>query len=250
MKNKKLLIGIILMCNTLSSIAQRHFYHRVDVASSNIYSFVVSNLVTGYANYLSHDILFDNSFVYTLYSGEIDDVKIKSKGYSPMGVTAKEIFNDAYAGIKLGYQSDLMGSFNWGVYASGHYRINQADINFPVSEDYGRECFQYVKPGLGLLFTFGGVENNVKVQFETAVRYDIPIGYKGYFGTSTDVLQKGLSTHFSLKVAGFSWLSAGIFGDFAHYKTFKNMADNDNFRPYSFGLTFTITPKRGEDLFQ
>lgn len=248
MNKIKYLVVMFYLCANVNVFAQRNFYHRIDVGSSNIYTFVLSNLVTGYSNYFSHDMLFDNSYVYTLFSGEMAGDKIKTKGHNPMGVTAQELFNDAFAGIKLGYQSDLNGSFNWGVYASGHYRINQIQTMFPTMNDYTNERFQYFKPGLGLLLTFGGIESVVKVQIEAAARYDIPIGYKGFFGTDKDVLEKGFSSHFSAKIAGYTWLSAGVFADINFYNLYKDVGI-DKFKPFSFGVTFTITPLRGESLY-
>lgn len=253
-KIRKIFVILMLMCSFLLShlntYAQRHFYHRLDVGSSNIYTFVVSNIVTGYVNYLTHDILFDNSYIYTLYSGDIDGIKIKTKGFNPMGVTARELFNDTFGGVKLGYQSDFISVFNWGLYASVHYKVNQVKSLFPEMEDYRNERFQYLKPGVGVLFTFGDMESKIKVQVEAAARYDMPMGYKGVAGTkANEVLNKGISSHFSIKVAGYSWLSAGLFADFNHYDLYENMAGGSHFKSCSFGVTFTITPKRGEDLY-
>lgn len=239
---------VLLGCTSLN--AQRHLYHRIDVGSSNIYTFVLSNLVTGYTNYFTHDMLFDNSYVYSIYSGEVEGESVSTKAYNPMGITATDLFNDSFAGVKLGYQSDLQGSFNWGIYASGHYRINQIKAKTSAMDEYTKECFQYVKPGVGLLFTFGSIESPVKVQIEAAARYDYPISYKGsFFENSNESLEKGLSSHFAVKVAGYSWLSAGVYADIYHHNLFKNKNSNCNFKPYSFGVTFTITPKRGEDLY-
>lgn len=194
--------------------------------------------------------MFDNSYVYTIYGGEVNGESVKTKAFNPMGITVSELFNDAFSGVKLGYQSDLMGTFNWGIYASGHYRINQFKAKFADIENYTKERFSYLKPGIGLLLTFGGIESKAKVQFEAAARYDFPIGYKGVFGTSaTDMLGKGVSSHYTIKVAGYSWFSAGVFADLCHYKLYNKMRNNSTFRPYSFGVTFTITPKRGEDIY-
>lgn len=239
-----------ILCFATTVSAQRHFYHRIDVGSSNIYTFVLSNLITGYANYFTHDILFDNSYVYTIYGGEVDGESVKTKAFNPMGITASDLFNDAFAGVKLGYKSDLMGAFNWGIYASGHFRINQFKVKSTDIEDYSKERFNYFKPGIGLLLTLGGIESRIKVEFEAAARYDFPVGYKGLWGTNAkDVLGKGLSSHYSIKVGGYSWFSAGVFADLCHYDLYTNRQSNSSFKPYSFGVTFTITPKRGEDIY-
>ena len=248
-KIKTSLIAFTL-CFATTVSAQRHFYHRIDVGSSNIYTFVASNLITGYANYFTHDILFDNSYIYTIYGGAVDGKSVKTKAFSPMGITASELFNDAFAGIKLGYKSDLIGAFNWGIYGPGHFRFNQFKAKFVMMEDYAKERFNYFKPGIGLLLTFGGIESKVKVELEAAVRYDFPVSYKGLWGTNAkDILGKGLSSHYSIKVGGYSWFSAGIFADLCHYELYSNTKNNSSFKPYSFGVTFTITPKRGEDIY-
>lgn len=251
MNRLKLLVCACAVYSVIDANAQRNFYHRLDVGSANVYTFVLSNLLTGYANYLSGDMLFDNSYVYTLYDGSMDGGKIRTKGFNPMGITATELFNDAFAGVKLGYQSDRLGFLNWGVFASGHYRINQVQAMLPVMEDFGKERFQYVKTGGGLLLTLGSMENRIKVQLEAAARYDMPVGYSGICGTAVrDALNSGISTHFSVKVAGYSWFSAGVFGDFCHYDLYKDVVGDIDFRPYSLGVVFTITPKRGEDVYE
>lgn len=244
------LVFLFAISFSISTNAQRNFYHRIDLGSSNLYTFVISNIVTGYANYFSHDILFDNSYAYTFYKGVYCDQNIKTKAFSPIGITARDLFNDAFAGVKLGYQSDNMGGFNWGIYASTHYKINQVKATF-LSEDYSNECFQYIKPGLGLMFTFGSVENTTKVQLEAVVRYDIPIGYNGYFGNRRDALNNGVSSRFVIKVAGYKWFSVGAYTELNYYDLykFKNVTGKSNFKMYNIGLTFTITPKRGEDIY-
>lgn len=248
-KIRVFLIAFVL-CFSTTVNAQRHLYHRIDVGSSNIYTFVLSNLITGYTNYFTHDILFDNSYVYTIYGGEVNGESIKTKTLNPMGVTVSELFNDAFAGVKLGYKSDIMGTLNWGIYASGHFRFNQFNVKTAAMEEYSKERFSYLRPGAGLLLTFGGIESKVKVEFEAAARYDLPIGYKGLCGASAkNVLGKGISSHYSIKVGGYSWFSAGVFADLCHYKLYNNTQNTNSFKPYSFGVTFTITPKRGEDIF-
>lgn len=77
-KIRTFLISLTL-CLATTVNAQRHFYHRIDVGSSNIYTFVISNLITGYANYLTHDILFDNSYVYTIYGGKVDGESVNTQ---------------------------------------------------------------------------------------------------------------------------------------------------------------------------
>ena len=222
--------------------AQRNFYHRLDIGTSNIYPFVLSNILTGYANYYAHDILFDNSYVYTLYTGDL-----KTKGLNPIGATARDLFNDSFAGVKLGYHSESLSNFNWGIYGSAHYRINQIKARPKYSEVSQIERFQYIKPGVGVLLTFGGIESDIIAQLEVAARYDIPINYKGMYGSETNNINSGLSTHYSLKFAGNKPFCIGVFADLSHYNIYKD--HNAKLKPVSFGAIFTITPKRGIDVY-
>lgn len=250
-KAKRISIIILLGVVMPKAYAQHNFYHRIDVGSSNIYTFVVSNLITGYTNYFTHDMLFDNSFDYAFTNASVEGKDLKTKAYNPMGLTAKDLFNDAYAGVKLGYQSDNPGSFNWGIYASAHYKINQFRVGWTSDDVLSAERAQYFKPGAGLLFTFGSIEQKSKVQLEAALRYDIPLAYKGYFGEESGTLNSGLSSHFALKFVGYRWVSAGLYTDINHYnlyKSFDDLGNKSKFNLFNIGITFTITPKRGEDI--
>lgn len=245
--NKKLFLSILLLAVCFAGQAQRNFYHRLDVGSSNIYSFVVSNLGTALLNYATHDMLFDNSFTYSFFSGEGYVNEVSTKRYDPMGITMRDLFNDAYFGTKLGYQSDNMGFVNWGIYGSAHYKINQFKAKFMPEMDYERERLHYMKTGVGLMLTLGSIEHKTRVQIEAALRYDFPLGYAGVYGASKDMLESGLSSHYAIKVAGFTWLSVGVYADINHYNLYNVTVDKANLKMYNIGITFTITPKRGED---
>lgn len=249
---KRCLMFLLLSSFVIQTSAQRNFYHRIEVGSNNIYTFVLSNLVTGYANYFAHDMLFDNSFDYAITNASYLGRDIETKSYNPINMEPKDLFNDVYCGIKLGYQSDNMGAFNWALYASAHYKLNQFRVKWPMANDFLNEKTQYFKPGVGLVFTFGSIEQKTKVQIEGAIRYDMPIGYNGYWNNDTKMLNKGLSSHYAVKLVGYSWLSAGIYADFSHYNLYKqldNLGNNSKFNIYNIGLTFSITPKRGEDIY-
>lgn len=246
-----LLIVMLVSCAPVHLSAQRHFYHRLDFGSSNIYTFVGSNLITGFANYLAHDILFDNSYIYSFYNVSYGGENVRIKAYNPIGITGKDLLNDILGGAKFGYQSDNTGNMNWGVYASGHYKLNQFKARFPFANEYSKECLQYLKPGIGLFLTIGSIEKQTKIQIESSVRYNMPIGYHGGFGDSKSVLNKGFSSYYAIKIAGYSWFSAGIYSEFNHYNFYKknDRFENSKSKMYNIGLVFTITPKRGEDIY-
>lgn len=245
-----LLTAILLLSAGANATAQnRHFYHRGDIGSGNAYMFVGTNLITAFANYLSHDILFDNSFNYTFYDCNLGGTEFKTKANNIMGLKAKELFNDFTAGVKLGYKSDSYSSFNWGIYGSFHYKINQFQLKPDGAESYANERMCYLKPGVGAFVVLGSIESDIKVQIEGALRYALPIAYKGMLGDKTDMLDSGIQSHFALKLGGAHDFSGGVFVDINHFDFYKDMPSDSKFKAYTIGVTLTITPKRGERLY-
>ncbi|MDE7441775.1 MAG: hypothetical protein K2M69_06400 [Muribaculaceae bacterium] len=245
------LISLLLLCvGVLSAFPQsRNIYYRADVESGNVYTFVGSNLITAFANYFSHNILFDNSFQYSFLSGETNSGKIKTKPQNLLGLTARDLFNDITLGGKIGYKSDSMDSFNFGVYGSFHYKLNQFKCLWQPYEEYVEERFSFIKPGVGVYGLFGGIEHKYKFQVEAGVQYCIPSGYHGAFGNETKNLNGGISTHYALKVGGSVDFSGGIFLDIYHFDIYKKEFAN-KFKMFNLGLTLTITPKRSERFYQ
>lgn len=250
--SKNLIIALlsVLMTAASANAQNRHFYHRGDISSGNAYMFVGTNLLTAFANYLTHDILFDNSFNYTLFDGKLYGEDIKTKCNNIMGLKARELFNDFSIGAKLGYKSDSYGMVNWGVYGSFHYKINQFQIKASPTEDYTNERMNYIRPGIGVFAIFGDIESAVKFQIEYGLRYAIPVAYKGIAGDGSDALSNGLQSHISLKLGGAHDFSGGVFVDINHFDSYKDMPSDSKFKSYTIGVTLTITPKRGERLYR
>lgn len=236
MKKIVLIAALALLSMRMSA---QHFYHRLDVSTNNIYTFVAANLATAGLNALTDDMLFDNAYTYTYYDLSPNSIKIKSRDIA--GLTARDIFSDIMVGAKLGYQSFNPGNFNWGVYGSAHYKINQ--FGTEVSDVVTNHNIQKAMVGGGLMFTLGNIESNTRVIIEAGLRYDIPLSYKGSFGTETkDVLNGGLSSHYAIRFGGTSWLQGiGVYADIPHYNALKD-AVGCKLKMYHFGIVYTISP--------
>lgn len=247
---RRVAIILVTAAFAICSAKAQHpnFFHRLDVASGNTYTFVGTNLITAFTNYLTHDVLFDNSFQYSFFNGSIGNSDIKTKPENLLGLRASDLFNDMNLGVKLGYRSSSYGSFNWGVYGSAHWRLNQFQSKVGNASEYGRERFSYLRPGVGVFAMFGDIEHKLKFQIEVGARYNIPLAYTGMYGTSTDVLDSGLTTHYALKLGGAYDFTGGIYLDINHFNFFKPEYCN-KFKMMTIGVTFTITPKRGEGLY-
>lgn len=237
---------LLFIYSSINTCAQsRHFFHRIDFGSGNLYTFVGSNLITAFANYFSHDVLFDNSFNYTFFNGENSYGSIKTKPNNLLGLSAKDLFNDLSSGIKLGYKSDNFGNFNWGLYGTCQYKLNQFRSNWTLTGEFNHERFSYLKPGVSIYTLFGSIENKIKWQLEAGVQYCMPLTYSGSFGKGSGILNKGIASHYAVKIGGATDFSCGIFLDMYHFDIFKKEYVN-NFKMYNIGVTFTITPKRSE----
>lgn len=236
---------ILTMCLAIASTANAQvFFHRIDVNMGNIYSFVASNLISAGLNQLTKDRLVDTSFGYTIYSHHSNSDDINIKDYNRTGLTIKDLFADSTFGAKLGYQSSNPGVFNWAIYGSCHYRINQFKLLYDDSQF--RQNIQRLQLGGGLLFSFGDIEHDTRFVIEAGLRYNIPIFYDGSIGESaSSAINTGLTSHYSLRFGGFGFLKGvGIFAEVPHYNSVKGQTVHTglSLKPYTFGITYTIMP--------
>lgn len=247
---RKILLSL-LMITTLYATRAQNLYYRLDIGTNNIYTFAAANLATAGLNALADKMLFDNAYTYTYIntSGNID-----TKGYNVAGMTARELFSDITAGGKIGYQSFNPGSFNWGIYGSAHYRINQFKSSISgQSEEYHTDI-QRLLLGGGLLFNLGDIESRTRFVIEAGVRYEMPIRCNQLNGQKvSDILDSGLSSHFALRINGNGLLQGlGVYADIPHYDMLKKTGSqpgSPNLKMFTFGLIYTITPWKIREMY-
>ena len=247
---KKIIIYFLMTCVLISAKAQ-NLYYRLDIGTNNVYSFAAANLATAGLNALTDRMLFDNAYTYTYLNG-ING--LETKGYNVAGMTARELFSDFTAGGKIGYQSFNPGSFNWGVFGSAHYRINQFKTSINDQSDFIHNDIQRLLLGGGLLFNFGDIESSTRFVIEAGVRYEMPLSYNRLNnGKVSDVLNSGLSSHFALRINGSGVLQGlGVYADIPHYKLFKDtgsLSNMPNLKMYTFGIIYTITPWKIREMY-
>lgn len=241
---KTLLIGILFI--VVQQADAQHFYHRIDIGTNNIYTFVASNLITAGLNAATNDMLFDTSYNYSYLDLSANE-SVKTKNYDMLGLTARDIFSDVRIGTKLGYQSFNFGAFNWGIYGSVHYKLNQFKTQVEGIDVFTKHNIQKLMLGGGLMMILGSMENNTRVIIEAGLRYDTPLSYKGGCGGETnDMANSGLSSNVSIRFGGTGWLQGlGLYADIPHYNMFKSGGlyfSNPHLKMYSFGIIYTISP--------
>lgn len=216
-----------------------------DLGFGNPYTTAFSSVVTGLTNYyLLNDAFFENSFIYGIYPSNVDGLKVKTQ--NPMGVTARELFNNVQTGLKIGYQSYSPGFVNAGIYATGHYKIDQFKVGYN-DENMQNHRAQRVLVGATALLSLGSMEQANRVIIEAGCRYSIGLNYKSPQDSDDLSLNDGFVSHFGVKVASRGMLqNLGVFADINHFNLWNN-SNGNKLNNYTFGLTWTITPQQIDD---
>lgn len=227
-----------------------NLYFRIDLASGNIYP-VVTSMATGLFNYWLDQPLFETSYNYSFITAKYNDEKLDVKKYKFNGLTAHDLFNDVQVGIKLGYQTYSTELFNFGLYASGHYKIDQFQIKGAGDAGYCNHNIHRIQLGLNAFTSIGRMGDPLKVSIEAGCRYNIGCLYKNPYDNDTDMLNNGLCSHFALKFAGEGILQDfGVFANFNHYNLLKEkeiIGGVNEIKGWSIGLTFSLTPQQIEN---
>lgn len=250
---KKFLSLITALTLGVQAEAQ-HFYYKLDVGTSNIYSFAVANLATAGLNTLVDGMLFDNAYTYTYLQTSNNTYGIETKNYDIVGITARDIFSDITAGGKIGYQSFNPSNFNWGIFGSAHYRVNQFKTTIQGIDETFHNDVQRLLLGGGLMFTFGSLESSTRFIIEAGLRYEMPLRYNRADGQKvSDIINSGLSSHYAIRINGNGALQGlGVYADISHYDLFKNteyLLNVPNIKMFTFGLIYTITPWKVKSLY-
>lgn len=246
---KKILIFLFAtIVAASSSLAQtnyrfknQHLIFNGEIASGNPYTIAVSSVITGLANYyLLNDAFFENSFAYGIYTTNIDNLKVKTQ--NPMGVTARELFNNLQVGLKLGYQTYNPDFFNFGIYASAHYKIDQFKVGYN-DDNMSNHRAERALFGATALFSLGSMKQPSRVIIEAGLRYSLGLAYHSPLGNNKNQLNDGLVSHFAIKLASRGmWQNIGLYADINHFNMWKDSRPNQELNNYTFGITWTITP--------
>ena len=250
---KKVLLSIVaLSMMTIGAVAQsnvhfknHHLIFNGDLAFGSPYTAAVSSIVTGLANYyLLNDAFFENSFAYSTYSVNKDGVKAKTM--NPMGLTAKELFNNVQTGLKVGYQTYSPEFVNAGIYASAHYKLDQFQVG--IDDDHMTNHRAQRVLGATVLLSLGSMGQASRVIVEAGCRYSLGLAYKSPLGTDKKQLNDGLVSHFAIKLASRGMMqNVGVYADINHFNLWKDFRPNQKLNNMTFGLTWTITPQQVDE---
>ena len=253
MKKKCALFLVILgMCanNILAQsdnrIKNKKLIFNADMASGSLYTMAASSVLTGLVNYyVLHDAFFENSFMYGLYSTGDDNLSVRTM--NPMGLTARELFNNLQVGLKLGYQSYTPNFVNAGIYASAHYKLEQFRVGYS-DDNMQKHRAQRALFGVTGLLSLGSMQQASRVIIEAGLRYSMAVAYTSPNGDDREQLNDGLVSHYAIKLASRGMLqNIGVFADVNHFSLWKNQNPGRRLDGYTLGITWTITPQQMED---
>lgn len=224
-------------------IKNHHLIFNSELVSGSPYTIAASSVMTGLVNYyLLNDAFFENSFAYSLYSTNVDGLKVRTM--NPMGLTVRELFNDIQIGLKLGYQTYSPEFFNCGLYMSAHYKLDQFEVGYD-NDNMSRHRAQRVLVGATALFSLGSMEQSSRVIIEAGCRYSLGVAYKSTLGTDKKQLNNGFVSHFAIKMASRGMLqNIGVYMDINHFNMWKDFRPQQKLNKLTFGLTWTITPQQ------
>lgn len=263
-----ILIAITALVSTQNTFAEtnRHLYFKGDISNQSLVGVLIGEGIAAVINNYTHDFTYDNLWSLNTISGHKENSPVPGSNYlvtdnhygsgifNPFSFKLKEMFGNFGTGIKLGYQSDNYGFFNWAAYGSLHYRMNYFDFQeLPygnTAEDFMENMLYRVQFGIGINTTLGRVIDKAKFRIDANIRYNIPIGYNGPLGSGSSVLNSGLSTCIGIVWGGptlfeKTGMNIGISYEWTNYNVFKESQIFQ--KPYSaimhsFYITFTLCP--------
>lgn len=231
----------LMMTSETKVLAQRHVYNRMEFGGGNAWTFMGLELASMILNDAVNYPLSEATLRFGVPSSEygnlnsmqgFDDwnkdrfVGASDDERSSDGVisfAARDLFSNIIVGDKIGYISDRQGFMNYCVYAAAYYNLQQLKL-MHNRYDYSRLNTQRFQAGGGLMLIFGSIERKNRVILDAGLRYNIPLYFSGadIAGSSNDIMNKGLSSHYMFKYSMSSIMAVGATFDMMHYNLFKD----------------------------
>lgn len=261
MKNKLSAVLAALMMLTSSLAAKSETYFKADFTSGNAFVDLLGIMATyGVNKGVDKGIVMDNYLTFNSWSVDVDNpstgMYIHSSSHNIDCITSvkfPDLLNGLGTGFKVGYKQEV-GSFikNWAMYGSIHATYNYIlmDVRTPGShlQEYDNSLLR-CSPGIGANVTFGKDTSPVSVMLDVNLRYDIPVYYKGDFGSGAGCINSGLSPRVSVIVGGPHLkklgMNIGVFVEGLSYNLFKKsefFTEMANCEGVTFGINFTMFP--------
>lgn len=243
---KKILIILVVFLyvpNYLNAQVARdnHLFFHVDFAAGNVYTAAFPSLATWGLNELTKSNIFESALEIPFYSAKGYELK----QYDMVGYTAHDLFKDIHPSIKIGYQTRKMSDFNWGVYVSGEYLINQFKTLY-MGNSYECNNLKRLLVGGSAFVVLGGVDKTYHFMIEAGCRYSKALSYKGVLCDGKNGINNGFVSHLGFKVTGAGAIQDfGIYADFNHFDMLKR--NDTKLKMFNIGIMWTITPGQREN---
>lgn len=236
-----------------------HVYRCLDIETSNVWADVGSIVLTSILNVSCGKYLPAQSYMAAGWCSsedgslkgydhfgdyEYDDYGNKyetedSEGEEQVSGSARCVFNNLAATLKLGYQTNNPAFINYAVYGTAGYNIRQlhiADIDC-------RANAQRFQVGAGAAIVFGGIQGKARVVAEGGIRYYMPshLSAADYDYSKSD-MNSGLASRYEVKLVIPSISTTiGGFVELMHYDLFKDSSIcGSSSKLYTAGLVVRI----------
>lgn len=267
MKKTFLLSVVMALIMSLTAVApaqaQRHLYNRVEFGGGNVWTLVGLEAASMVINQLTHKQLTEatlrfavpvseygnlcgyqgfDDWNYDRFFGEDheygDDGAVKFKG--------RNLLSNIIVGDKIGYLTDNLGFVNWCFYGSAYYNLQQLKV-MESEDDYTNVSTQRLQLGGGVMMTLGSIESKSRIIIDGGLRYNVPLhfGSDGYEGSTGDMMNSGISSHYMFKYSWDNSVAVGATVDILHYNLFKDESlCGDKSKMVEFGITLAILFKQ------
>lgn len=275
-KVKFVLVGIFMSCLSIPNTnAQQYF--KVDITSGNLLTgfaglgaaYLINNSRDGFVvdNYVTWNVfparrLRADAVMNTNHNRPYD-ISTATPNFLDSYYKFPEILNGLGTGLKWGFSKEFNSFINEiAAYGSLHLTYSYFELDMVEYTDshpisvvnsgcYGNSIIR-ATPGIGALVMLGNPEGNVSFKLDVNIRYDIPVFYKGEFGSGAGCLKSGFSPRISLTAVG-PWfikkhlgMNIGVFYEFMTYEWFKTSEyfGEPFMKGGTFGINFTMFPER------
>lgn len=224
-----------------------NFYYSVDLGSGNIFSLLGASLVSGGVNSINalrkNGGLVNCAYLESPIKAYSGNTELDIKKFKFNEITARDLFKDIMAGFRMGWQTDVsINTFNFGFYASYHYRINQFKVEDPSDGDFYKHNIHRSLIGLSAMLEFGDYDA-VRTIVELGVKYGIATKYQNPYNHAAKDLKNGLISHFAVvfDMPEDKWLNDfGVFVDINHYNPFEKIKPVTELKIWTLGISFTV----------
>ena len=255
------IVVVLIVVGTVQGFAHRNFYNRIEFGAGNAWTFVLMEGLSMTLNQITDKPLSEATCRFGVPCSEFGNLNSyqgfddwnrdrfvdisEDEEYGDDGAISlhgRNLFSNIIVGDKAGYISDNLGFWNYCVYGAAYYNLTQYKV-MENEVDYIPVNTQRVQLGGGAMLILGSIESRGRFIIDGGLRYNIPVyfGGKDMEESASDMLGKGISSHYMFKYSYQNSIAVGFTFDVMHYNIFKDSSlVGDTSKMFEFGITLSL----------